>query len=486
MLDQTGLVAQAPGWIQSTASQDLSGTTRTLVTGGLPPEARIFVNGILLDAGAASHGGFRTHPLPPGYLSYGSDRLVVIQPDRPALTPPLVAFAESGTAAARVRLFGPMTDAARLFVAILSLALTSLLLGAFAHTANPRHIVVASLCLAAGVAGAPQAFASVSALSDLEWSAVRWLALVPAIALLTTIKDRVRRFEPIRLAALFCFAFAFGAVLTTALLPSLSPWPALFDSGALAMAMTGLVLVLLGALPGAARLIVDLIRHFRQRGEIISYQQGVIARQAKTLEAEIRKRAVLEERARFARDMHDGLGGSLLSLLAEVRSGKVSFDRVETALEDNLDDMRLMIDSLDHADQSLAAALSTLQTRIRPMFEVSGITLNWSQPPRDRLPTLGAEAVLNLLRILQEAASNIVRHSDADRADFVFEAPAIGAMLTFSVSDNGSQAVCRTVGSDRPAYGLRNMANRVAALNGQFAAGYEAGTGWVIRVSVPV
>lgn len=485
-LEQPGLVELSPDWIQSSAALELPGEQGTLVTTGLSADARVFVNGMMLDAGAASHGGFRTYPIPPGYLSHGTDRLDITHTGRTALTPPLVAIADFGAATARARFFGQLTDSARLLVAILSLALAALHLGGFARSARRKHLIVAGLCLAAGIAGAPQAIALVAGMPDLAWTTLRGLALIPAAALLATMQDKARLFEPVRLAALLCFAFAFGAALSAALLPSLSPWPAVFDGAALSMAFSLLALVLLDALSAAARLAADQIGAFRQRGQLIAYQQGVIAQQAETLEAEVRKRAVLEERARFARDMHDGLGGNLLSLLVEVRSGKVSFDRIETALEDNLDDMRLMIDSLDHADRSLAAALSTLQTRLRPMFEASNIALHWTQPARDRLPALGAEAVLNLLRVLQEAASNIVRHSDAGQAVFVFEIPPGSGVLSISISDNGSEPAAPSAGPARPVYGLRNMAKRIEALNGQFAAGHEAGTGWVIRVSIPV
>jgi signal transduction histidine kinase len=485
ILEAGDLIGTAPDWVQSTGNDSRRHQPGSLVLAGLPPGTRVFANGILLTADRSDQGNLQFVSIPPDYLHDGNNRFDVIHQRRVALGTPYIALTRAGNAVWRAQAYARLAEAARLFVGILSLLLAAIHLGRFARRPGRRDLGFGVLCLGIGLAGSPQIMVAATHLPEIVGVGVRWLAVIPAIVMLPILQNRAASSEPAGIAASLCFAFAFAVPVSASLGSSLSPWPAIFDGMAAGLAIALLALIGLARLNDAVHSIAGLVRRIRQRNSIISYQEGVIAQQARTLEMETRKRAVLEERARIARDMHDGLGGNLLSLLVEVRSGNASRERIESALEDNLDDMRLMIDSLDHADRSLATALSTFQTRIRPMFEASGIALHWTQPTRTQLPTLSPEAVLNLLRVLQEAASNIVRHSGADEAAYVIEVPPEGGVLRITVSDNGSEVAVQPIRTDRPTSGLRNMAKRVEALKGQLSAGYEAGTGWVIRVSVP-
>ena len=480
-----GRFETASDWIQSTGEFSRRVGSGSLVLAGLPPDARVFANGILLNPELPDRGDIQVFPISSDYLQNGNNRFDVIHRERVALNTQLTAFARTGNDAWRVHIYGQLAETARFLVAILSLGLATLFLGGFVRSAGWPDLGLGMLCLGVGLAGSPQLIVSALNLPEFVGISARWFAIIPATAILVTIRKQVQLATSVSILAILCFAAAVAVPVSTGLSSTLSPWPAVFDAAVVALALSLLILIGLDRTEDVIHFFTRLVLQVRQRNSIISQQQNLIAQQAETLEAEIRKRAVLEERARFARDMHDGLGGNLLSLLVEVRSGKVSPERIESALENNLDDMRLMIDSLDHADRSLATALSTFQTRIRPMFEASAIALNWSQPDRTRLPSLSPEAVLNLLRVLQEAASNIVRHSDADRAEFVFEVPPEGGLLRLSISDNGTPSPGKTPDEVRPTSGIRNMAKRIEALNGTFSAGAGEGAGWEIRASIP-
>lgn len=264
---------------------------------------------------------------------------------------------------------------------------------------------------------------------------------------------------------------------------SFDPWPAAVLAGGRGLALLVMVALTIALVVEATRAATSAIRRALEQDALIREQKETIARQSEDLEAQIHRRAVLEERARFSRDIHDGLGGSLLSLLVDVRSGNVESDDLEAALESNLDELRMMIDSLDHAERSLNSALSTFQTRVRQLFDNADIALDWSQPDTALPERATPDFILHLYRILQEAGSNIVRHSQASRAEYRFDWDETNQQLRVSISDNGMASPPQGA---PPGNGLNNMARRVEEMRGKFEAGPEPEGGWAIRFSVPV
>jgi len=280
-----------------------------------------------------------------------------------------------------------------------------------------------------------------------------------------------------------------GAGLVTGLAgafwsPAFSIWPVVVTAMGLSLALSHFVIGNVCLVRTGFRLIGGAIERIRQREALIRDQQETISHQSETLESEIHRRAILEERERFSRDIHDGLGGSLLSLLIQVRAGKIEPPDIENALEANLDELRMMIDSMDQSEQSLNAALSTFQARIRSLFGNAGITLDWVQPDI-RLPErVSPDYILHLYRILQEAGSNIVRHSKAARANYRFSWDEKNQQLLISITNDGS--VLADADHLHSGNGLRNMAQRVEQMQGEFQAGPGPDGGWVIQISLPV
>jgi len=133
---------------------------------------------------------------------------------------------------------------------------------------------------------------------------------------------------------------------------------------------------------------------------------------ARLREAE-REQAVTSERQRILRDMHDGLGGQLVSTLAMVESGRFEPEEVAEALRDGLDDLRLMVESLDPAEADLLSMLAVLRERVEPRLARRGLRFVWSVSDIPALPHLESDGVLQVLRIVQEALSNIVKHAEA-------------------------------------------------------------------------
>jgi signal transduction histidine kinase len=176
------------------------------------------------------------------------------------------------------------------------------------------------------------------------------------------------------------------------------------------------------------------------------------------LRAFAQQQAVAEERRRIMQDMHDGLGSQLLTSLSLVKTGNATRSDVANILQESIDDMRLVIDTLSPDEADLTASLGNLRYRLIPRFAASGIQLHWDATNLPENLALRPGASLQILRVVQEALGNILKHAGATRATVRASVYPDETTLQIAVSDNGK-------GFDRnaptPGCGLSGMARRV-------------------------
>lgn len=200
-----------------------------------------------------------------------------------------------------------------------------------------------------------------------------------------------------------------------------------------------------------------------------------------------RERATAAERERMLREMHDGLGGQLVSTLAMVEQGGAGEAAVIDALRAALEDMRLMLDSL-HGDADLLSVLGGLRARLEPRMAGRGLAFDWRIGELRVTPALAPNHVMSLMRIVQEAITNVIKHADA-RTIRVTNGEALGADgrlgVYVEVADDG-RGLPACPGT--PGRGLVNMRRRASEdLGGSFAiatAGPAGGT--VVRLWIPL
>ena len=168
------------------------------------------------------------------------------------------------------------------------------------------------------------------------------------------------------------------------------------------------------------------------------------------------------ERQRLMRDMHDGIGGQLVQALALSSRDQASDELVET-IDNALGDLRMAVDSLATAENDLEALLAAYRHRVQTILDHRGIELRWHMDDLPEVNTSGSRA-LNILRTVQEAVTNVVRHSGADVLTIRTEATEPGVAI--QIHDNGQGFDVETETGSPGKHGLANMRRRAEDLAG--------------------
>jgi signal transduction histidine kinase len=196
-----------------------------------------------------------------------------------------------------------------------------------------------------------------------------------------------------------------------------------------------------------------------------------------------RQVTLAEERQRIVRDMHDGIGGQLTALLLTARGGELARPALIDALQSAMDDLRLIVHSMEMTGDTLGEALHRFRDRIEPRLRQSGVTMRWQVDAAAAAVPLGPEPVLHIYRVLQECCSNAIRHGGATEMEVRVERNAEGALpLSVTVADNG-----KGFGSDASAagFGLRSMQARAQRLGGKISVQPGGnGSGVMVRLEI--
>ncbi|VVE12278.1 signal transduction histidine kinase [Pandoraea cepalis] len=149
--------------------------------------------------------------------------------------------------------------------------------------------------------------------------------------------------------------------------------------------------------------------------------------------------ARLAERLNLAHDLHDGLGGALVSSIAAIEHAPHTLPpaRFLALLKEMRDELRFVIDTAathQQGELALAEQIAPLRHRISVLFETQNIECIWRL---DGISTcvLSAAQSLELLRILQETLTNVLKHAQATR--IIVELRHDGNRVTLRVEDNG-------------------------------------------------
>ena len=204
---------------------------------------------------------------------------------------------------------------------------------------------------------------------------------------------------------------------------------------------------------------------------------------------QIEDKAILEERNRIAREIHDSLGHLLTAQTIQLENALLSLpnnlQELETFLTDAkrlgtnaLDELRRTIyllrgDPLN--GRSLTDAIAQL---VADFSQTTGITpdckLNLHNPVPHRIE-------IAVYRILEEALTNIAKHSQAPEVNIIIESSDSSILLIFE--DNGRGY---NVEQNNTGFGLQGMRERTESLKGQFQITSQPGNGCRVTVTLPL
>lgn len=202
---------------------------------------------------------------------------------------------------------------------------------------------------------------------------------------------------------------------------------------------------------------IELETRVRAKAEALerSYEQLRVAHAAETLAA---------ERERIMRDMHDGVGSQLIAARQMAARRSLDTRQLVAVLDECIDDLRLVIDSLEPAGGDLLTVIGNLRYRLTERLAPQGIVVRWEVRDTPAVPTLPPQATLQVLRVVQEAVANVLKHTRATEVVLSIGTTADRRHVELQVRDNGQGFA--PDGLPSAGHGLSNMRNRVEALGG--------------------
>lgn len=218
-----------------------------------------------------------------------------------------------------------------------------------------------------------------------------------------------------------------------------------------------------------------------QLQEDLDEQVSVLQAQNAQLREAERQQALLLERQRIMADMHDGLGSSLLSALVAVEQGSMSHEKVVEVLRECVDDLRLVIDSLEPVGHDLVSLLATMRYRLGKRLQIGGLKLEWDVQDLPPLPWLEPPDALHVLRLMQEALNNVLKHAGASRVRMVTRHH--GSYVEIRVEDDGAGFDLQTIQHGR---GLKSQIKRAQRLGGKLRIDSTPGMGTRLSLRLPV
>lgn len=195
--------------------------------------------------------------------------------------------------------------------------------------------------------------------------------------------------------------------------------------------------------------------------------------------------AVLHERHRIARDLHDGVASQIVSILSSLDHRTPEQQALELALEQCLLDIKLTVDGIEGADQNILEALGSLRHRVQRPLDKLGIQMIWDVEMCSALETVHGEEARQVLRIAQECLSNVMRHAKASRVIVSCRYAADMGCMEFEVRDNGV-GIAHNMAQEAIGKGLENMRQRARLMGGELTIASKFGGGTRVQLTLPL
>jgi signal transduction histidine kinase len=215
-----------------------------------------------------------------------------------------------------------------------------------------------------------------------------------------------------------------------------------------------------------------------------------IAMESAELHEQVQRLAVVEERDRISRDLHD-------SIIQSIYAVTLSLDDVLETVEDTSDEARQRVDEAIDALHGVIRDIRNFIFGLRPiLLERGGLQAGLEHLAGEIRRSAAVEVELNaaddgelpmgtvaeLLAVAREALSNVARHAGASRVILTYAADTDGTRLEVADDGRGFDPGAAPGASH---HGLANMRARIEALGGTFDVESAPGAGARIIVALP-
>lgn len=195
------------------------------------------------------------------------------------------------------------------------------------------------------------------------------------------------------------------------------------------------------------------------------------------------------ERQRLSREIHDGIGQSLIALKLRMegllycneKDMKSNIAILKDQFDATVDEIRRISNNLMPSVLEAFGITIALRNLCEETEEHSGIRVVYQC--HDELEMLSTRVKTYLFRIAQEALNNVIKHSEASRVELTLA--RTGDFITFTIRDNGKGFPTDTAGLER-GNGLHNMRERVALMTGTIEIVSSPESGISITITVPI
>lgn len=237
-----------------------------------------------------------------------------------------------------------------------------------------------------------------------------------------------------------------------------------------------------------ASYLLDYQYRIYQQANIKSeHQRRIIEEQAltirKNLTAELEWRqakAVEHERNRMKRELHDGISGNLISILSVANQATNRDLRIERLARQAISELKTVVETSSLDTGRLGHFISIFRENYAPLYDINDADVAYRLSPEALDLTIKAELGMDIIRVLQECYTNIVKHAPGARVEVLITTDAkevveLRIQNTFSL---------KGLKVDSTGSGLQNIAHRIEKWGG-FVTHKVQGSEFSLVIALP-
>lgn len=266
----------------------------------------------------------------------------------------------------------------------------------------------------------------------------------------------------------------------------------IFNHSILIYNLLSLTFIIFGGIVGS------LIRKLMLAGETIEDQLEQLTASHHVLEdahqqlsayaEKVEEFTAIQERNRIAREIHDRVGHKITALLVQIQLArelmkldekqcKEALQNAEKLTRDSLEEIRMSVRTLQVETKFSLTFLEALKQMLNDFANMTGLNITLSI--EGDLTNVPHSLQTTIKRVMQEALTNVKRHSDGTQCDISIKRS--DTEVRIEIIDNGKGSNNVTAG-----FGLVNMRARVLEHGGTIQYGSEANKGFCIKMRLPL